>query len=71
RLKQGIDGQNEPILSSNDDDTNDVFNVCSNDLTDDGGVISAYKLMLSILDSYFKTAQQMDRHSSGCVPKGL
>lgn len=72
RLKQGIDVQKEPILSSNKDNhTNDVFTVSSNDLTDDGGAISAYKLMLSILDSEFKAAQQMDQHLSGCVPKGL
>ena len=72
RLQQGIDIQNEPILSSNDENhTNDIFNIFLNDITDDGGVISAYKLMLSILGSDFRIAQQMDEHLSGCVPKGL
>ena len=48
----------------------DVFDVSPNDLTDDGKAISAYKLMISIMESDFKLAQQHDDHLAGSVRKG-
>jgi hypothetical protein len=71
RLKQGIADQNEPnSFSNNNEHHYDVFDICPSDLTDDGGAVSAFKLMISILNSDFKIAQQMDEHLIGCVRKG-
>ena len=72
RQKQGLssdDNSNEPVLFYDNEYKTDVFDVTSNDLTEDGVPISAYKLMLSILNSDFKLAQQADDHLSGSVRK--
>lgn len=72
RVKQGLTVEALSNLSSsnNNNNTNDVFDISPNDVTDDGGVISAYKLLVSILNSDFKISQQMDEHLIGCVRKG-
>jgi hypothetical protein len=70
RLKQGVIDQNVPNLPLNDNEQHhDVFDICPSDLTDDGGAVSAFKLLISILNSDFKIAQQMDEHLIGCVRK--
>ena len=70
RLKQGINAQISSNSHANDGELHaDVFDVCAGDTTDDGGVVSAFKLVRSILNSEFKTAQQMNEHLTGCVRK--
>ncbi len=72
RLKQGINDQSASNLPVDHDEYRcDIFDVSSADSTDDGGAVSAFKLMMSILNSDFKIAQQMDEHLVGCVRKGL
>ncbi|CAF4745372.1 unnamed protein product [Rotaria sp. Silwood1] len=70
RIKQGIINEN-PSTSSIDNDEyhHDVFHPCPDDSTENGGIISAYKLMMSILDCEFKGAQQMQAHLVGCARK--
>lgn len=72
RNKQGLSSEHlsyPPTPLSNNQHRMDVFDVCSSDWTDDGVPLSAYKLMLSILNSDFKLAQQVDDHLSGSVRK--
>ncbi len=71
RIKQGINNDKNSSNSSNDHNEHhhDIFEPCPDDLTDNGGVISAYKLMLSIINSEFQIAQQMDEHLVGYVRK--
>ncbi|CAF3956652.1 unnamed protein product [Rotaria sordida] len=70
RIKQGITNENSSTSSiDNDKYHHDVFHPCPDDSTENGGIISAYKLMMSILDSEFKGAQQMEEHLVGCVRK--
>ena len=71
RTKQGINNNKNSSNSSNDHDDyhHDIFDPCSDDSTDNGSVISAYKLMISIIKSEFKIAQQMEEHLVGCVRK--
>ncbi|CAF3836210.1 unnamed protein product [Rotaria sp. Silwood1] len=70
RIKQGIINEN-PSTSSIDNHEyhHDVFHPCPDDSTENGGIISAYKLMMSILDCEFKGAQQMQAHLVGCARK--
>lgn len=71
RLKQGISNNENSSNSSNDhnDFHHDIFDPCPDDLTETGDYISAYKLMISIINSEFKVAQQMEEHLVDCVPK--
>lgn len=50
-------------------DNIDVFDVCTEDLLDDGSAISAHQLMVSILSADFKISQQADEHLVGSVRK--
>jgi hypothetical protein len=71
RREQGLADQNTTYLPSNNNEhQHDVFDISPNDSTEDGGVISSFKLMISVLNSDFKIAQQMDDYLSGNVRKG-
>lgn len=72
RHDQGISTENRSDLSMCLDEEQlkiDVFDVTSSDSSEDGVSISAYKLMLSVLSSDFKLAQQVDDHLRGSVRK--
>ena len=71
RAAQGIAGANDssPHLYHNEESC-DVFAISPTDFTDEGVPISAFKLMLSIMTSDFKVAQQADEHLIGSVRKG-
>ena len=71
RIKQGINNNENSSNSSNDHDDHhhDIFDPCSGDSTDNGGIISAYKLMISIIKSEFEIARQMEEHLVGCIRK--
>ena len=72
RQDQGISSENRSHSSTFFDEEQlkiDVFDVSSSDSSEDGVSISAYKLMLSVLKSDFKLAQQVDDHLRGSVRK--
>lgn len=73
RHQQGIvSGQHpEPSTPNQDQIDPDVFAISPNGFTDDGKAISAHKLMLSIMESDFKLAQQHDDHLAGSVRKEM
>ena len=71
RKEQGLPCENQSDLTEHEDEYEyDIFDVCSTDMTDEDVPISAFKLMVSILNSEFKSAQQVDEHLVGSVRKG-
>ena len=71
RAKQGItnDENSSNSFINRNDFHHDIFDPCPNDITETGDYISAYKLMISIMNSEFKVAQQMEEHLVDCIPK--
>ena len=72
RQEQGITESMEHVSEDLNGHTciYDTFDVCSTDFTDEGSAVSGFKMMLSILNSEFKLAQQVDEHLAGAMRKG-